>query len=249
METCTAEPLCIIAMYPVFGYVSFVLVQRTGIFKYNAVVGALSVAFVFHCLFEVIDTLGPQWKWWVWNTQLSTSMPGLGVVPYKVSHRGGWTIARDVLTMSLLVWPLQFAAALPVTIVNLLGGSLSAARFVSAWVYIALVAVFGGYALVGAYRARRADPALVPDGVQRDYFPLVHTVVYLICAAIFWLAGLSEHFAPQNGITPSGGQIGSFAYAVITFVLSVVLLAGAYAGATRRPAAAATARDTAGVAA
>ncbi len=174
-------PLYIIAMYPVFGYVSYVLMQRTGIFKnYNAVVGALSVAFVFHCLFEVIDTLGPQWKWWVWNTQLSTSIPALGVVPYlniqaftivlpfgmalgsqlicKVPHRGGWTIARDVLAVSLLVWPLQFVAAMPATIVNLLGGSLSAARFVSAWVYIALAAVFGGYALVGAYRARRARP-------------------------------------------------------------------------------------------
>ena len=76
-------PLYIIAMYPVFGYISYVLVQRTGIFKnYNVVVGALSVAFVFHCLFEVVDTVGPQWKWWAWNTQLSTSTPALGVVPY-----------------------------------------------------------------------------------------------------------------------------------------------------------------------
>ena len=259
-------PLYIIAMYPVFGYISYVLVQRTGIFKnYNVVVGALSVAFVFHCLFEVVDTVGPQWKWWAWNTQLSTSTPALGVVPYlniqaftivlpfglvlctrllcKVPHRGGWVIARDVVIVSLLVWPLQFLAALPATVVGLLGGSLDSARYISTWAYIALAAAVGGYAFIGAYRARRADPSLVPDGVQCEYFPLVYTAVYLICAAIFWIAGLPDYLVAHNGITPSGGQTGAHPYAVITFVLSVVLLAGAYAGTTERTVTAATAKD------
>ena len=161
----------------------------------------------------------------------------------KVPHRGGWVIARDVVIVSLLVWPLQFLAALPATVVGLLGGSLDSARYISTWAYIALAAAVGGYAFIGAYRARRADPSLVPDGVQCEYFPLVYTAVYLICAAIFWIAGLPDDLVAHNGITPSGGQTGAHPYAVITFVLSVVLLAGAYAGTTERTVTAATAKD------
>jgi hypothetical protein len=43
-------PLYIVAMYPVYSYVAYVLVQRTGIFKrYNPLIAAVCVAFVFHC--------------------------------------------------------------------------------------------------------------------------------------------------------------------------------------------------------
>jgi hypothetical protein len=117
-------PLYIVAMYSVFGYVAYTLVQRTGILKtYNAFVGAVCVAFVFWCLFEVIDTVGPQWRWWVWNTELPTSKPSLGPIPYlslqmfsvalpfgiafaarlvsKTPHPGGWYIVRDVVMVSV----------------------------------------------------------------------------------------------------------------------------------------------------
>lgn len=69
-------PLYIVAMYPFFGYAAWVLVQRAGIFRrYNPLVGASCVATVFFSLYEVIDMVGPQFRWWVWNEKLSTSVP------------------------------------------------------------------------------------------------------------------------------------------------------------------------------
>jgi hypothetical protein len=50
-----------------------------------------------------------------------------------------------------------------------------------------------------------------------------------------------------NATMPSRGQIGSLPYSVVTFVLSVVLLTGAYAGTTRRTAEATAAFDNSGV--
>jgi hypothetical protein len=249
-------PLYIIAMYPVFGYLSYVLVQRTGIFtRYKAVVGAATAAFVFHCLFELVDTVGPQWRWWSWNTELSTSVPALGVVPLlniqaftvvlpfgmvlgarlvgSTHRRGGWLVARDVLVVSLLVWPLQFLASLPATIVDLLGGSLETARFVSIWLYVAALAGVAAYAYVGSYRARRRDPALVPDDVRRDYFPLVYTAVYFFAAVAFWVAALPDYLAARDGVTASGAPIGSLPYAVVAFVCTIALIVGSYLGTGR----------------
>lgn len=248
-------PLYIVAMYPVFAYLAWVLVQRTGIFrKYNVFVGAASVTFVFHALFEVVDTVGPQWRWWSWNTELSTSTPALGVVPYlniqsftlglpfglalltllicKAPHRGGRIIARDVLLVSVLVWPFQFLASAPATIVDLLGGSLESARFASVWIYTAIVAVVTIYAYVGSYRARIADPTLVPHDARTDYVPLVYGAVYLACGAAFWIAGLNDYFAAVDGSEP-GSPVGSLGYGVAAFVASIALLAASYLGTTQ----------------
>ena len=139
-------PLYIIAMYPVYLYVAYTLVQRTGIFKrYNIFVSAASVAFVFHCLYQVVDGLGPQLKWWVWNQEVSTAHPSFSGIPLlnmsafsvmlpfgialvtrwlcTVPHRGGWYIVRDVVMTSVLVWPVLFVGSIPPTILDLLGGA------------------------------------------------------------------------------------------------------------------------------
>jgi hypothetical protein len=246
-------PLYIVAMYPVFGYVAYVLVQRTGIFnKYNAFVGGTCVAFVFFCLYEVIDMVGPQWRWWVWNTDLPISKPSLGPVPYlnlemfsvmlpfgiafvallvtKTPHRGGWFIVRDVAVVSVAVWPILLVAGLPATVLHLSGMSTNTARFVVSWLVIAGTAVIAVWAFAGAYRIRKADPAIVPDGVKRDYFALVCVVVYLIFGAVFWGAALPDYLGAANGITASGSPTGSLAVAVITYVLSIALLVGAHTG-------------------
>lgn len=129
-------PLYIIAMYPVYLYVAYTLVQRTGIFKrYNVFVSAACVAFVFHCLYQVVDGLGPQLKWWVWNQEVSTAHPSFSGIPLlnmsafsvmlpfgialvtrwlcTVPHRGGWYIVRDVVMTSVLVWPVLFVGSIP----------------------------------------------------------------------------------------------------------------------------------------
>lgn len=246
-------PLYIVAMYPVFGYVAYTLVQRTGIFrKYNAFVGGTSVAFGFLCLFEVIDTVGPQWRWWVWNAEIPTARPSFGVVPYaslegfslivpfavafisrllarRVS-RGGWYIVRDVIIASLGVWPLMVLSSL-LSIVLGIGTSQQTGRFIATWLLIVGATLITAFAFVGAYRARQREPSIVPKGVERDYLPAACVFVYLVFGAIFWAAALPAYLAAHNGVTPAGDPTGSLTFAVITYILSIALVAGAY---TRR---------------
>jgi hypothetical protein len=250
-------PLYIVAMYPVFGYIAYLLVQRAGILKrYNAFVGGTCVAFAFLCLYEIIDTVGPQWRWWVWNTELPTSKPSLGPVPYlslqmfsvalpfgialvtrlvtKTPHRGGWYIVRDVAVVSIAVWPILLVVSLPATVLHVLGMSTNTARFVVTWLLIVGAVVIALSAFAGAYRARKTEPTILPDAVQGGYFALGCTVVYLIFAAVFWGAAVPDYLNAVNGITPSGSPTGSLPFAVITYVLSIALLFGAYAGTGSR---------------
>jgi hypothetical protein len=77
-------PLYIVAMYPAFMYMAWVLVQRTGVAarRGGTLLAATCVAFTFHCFYEVIDHVGPQLGWWVWNPGAPAGRPTLGVVPY-----------------------------------------------------------------------------------------------------------------------------------------------------------------------
>ncbi|WP_165702782.1 hypothetical protein [Mycobacteroides abscessus] len=250
-------PLYIVACYPVFLYISYLLVQRTGIFRlYHAVVGALAVAMVYHFLWEVVDTLGAQWLWWVWNTELSTSKPSLGVVPLlniqvftiimpfgvtlvplllrRLRHDGAWSIARDVVINSVAVWPLIFLASLPSTVVNLLGGSLESARVLQCWLWVALAVGVGTWAYIGAYRARRADPSLIPDHVRGDYLALGWSLAYLGVALSFWIAALPGYFSAVDGVAPNGGQLGSLPYAVFAYIGALASIWASYVGTTRR---------------
>ncbi|OBH60190.1 hypothetical protein A5686_21595 [Mycobacterium sp. E2479] len=260
-------PLYIVAMYPVYGYLSYVLVQRTGIFrKYHPVIGTICVTFVFHCLFEVVDTVAPQFRWWAWNTDSSavpTAVPALGVVPLmnieaftiglpfgmalgvqalcKIPHRGGWTLLRDVVLVSLLVWPIQLLFSGPAFLLQAVGVNIVTARFILIWLSVIVFGLVAFSVFLGAYRARLADPGLVPDAARRDFFPLAYTAIYLAVAAAFWAAGASENLHAVNGLTPGGAPVGSFAYGIITFGLSVVLIVACYGATTAR---AATAQET-----
>ena len=45
------------------------------------VVGAVCVGFVHHCFYEVFDQLGPQLRWWAWNTDNPINHPMFASVP------------------------------------------------------------------------------------------------------------------------------------------------------------------------
>ncbi|GAY13828.1 hypothetical protein MSZK_05540 [Mycobacterium sp. shizuoka-1] len=254
-------PLYIVAMYPAYAYLAWVLVQRTGIFaRYHPVVGAASVAFVFHCFYEVVDTVGVQFRWWVWNTDLPTSHPALGVVPYvnlqafsiglpfglalatlvvsRWRESGRRRLARDVVVVCVCIWPLQFLSSLPSFVIDWLGASVDTGRLVGTWLMIAACGLLTCWAFAGAYRARRADPASVLPIVRRDYFALVSAAVYLIACVVFWTAALPDHLAAVHGVTPTGAPTGSLPYAAVTFVMSIALTAGAYLASTGNPPAA-----------
>ena len=252
-------PLYIVAMYPVYLCVSYALVQRAGIFsRYNPVIGATCVAFVFHCLYEVVDTVGPQLRWWVWNQNLPSAEPALGVVPLVniqgfslglpfglalvtllVSKRidaGGRRVARDVVLVCVLTWPIQVVSLLPATVISLAGASIVTARVVQTWLLIVVMGLVTVAALLGTYRARRDAPDVRANSSRRDWFVFACVAVYLVVAAVVWGAALPDYLAARGGVTPAGTPVGSLPYAIVTFVLSIALTSGVYLADGRHPA-------------
>jgi hypothetical protein len=248
-------PLYIMAMYPVYTYISYVLIQRTGIFKrHNPIISATCVAFVFHCLYEVVDTVGVQFRWWVWNQDLPTSVPALGVVPYlniqafslgvpfglalitlvlsKRPTTSGSLVARNVFLVSVFTWPVMFLSSLPWMLLNFAGVPIVTARTVGTWLVVAAAASLSAVVLVREYAARRHDPSRIPAGVQRDYFALICVFVYLAVCVALWAAALPDYLRAANGVTPGGAPTGSLTYAVVTFALSVALTFVCYLGTT-----------------
>lgn len=244
-------PLYIVAMYPAYACLAYGLVQRTSILKRcNVIVAATCVAFVFHCLYQVIDTVGPQFRWWVWNSDLPTSVPALGTVPLVnmqaftlgipfgmtlvtlvVSgrkHPSGWVVARSVFVVSLLVWPVQFLFSAPTFLLHALGMPVVTARLIVIWTLVVLAGVVTVVTYLRDYQSRRADPALVPDYVRRDDFVVRCAAIYLAVATIIWIAALPGYFAAVDGVAPSGGRTGSLPYAVLTLVISIVFIVGAH---------------------
>lgn len=235
-------PLYIVAMYPVYTYVAFALVQRTGIFRRcHPVVGAACVAFTFHCLYEVVEMVGPQLRWWVWNQDLPTSRPSLGAVPLVstqgfslgvpfglalvtllLSRRpgvGAGRVVRDVALVCVLTWPIQFVFLLPPQLISLLGVSIETARLVETWLLIVVMGLITVGAFVGAYRG---DVVTHPIA-GRDRFVFVCAAVYLAVAATAWGVALPDYLAARGGVTPAGTPIGSLPYAIVTFVFSIGL--------------------------
>lgn len=250
-------PLYIVAMYPFFSYGAWVLVQRTGIFRrYHAVVGASCVTVVFFALYEVIDMVGPQFRWWVWNENLSTSVPTLGHVPYvnlqafsialpfamalatllvsKPGQTGGRIVARNVVLVCLLVWPILFLSSLPSLLMTVVGAPVATARIVGTWLLIGAAAIVTAVAFIGAYRARRDDPTQLPAGVRRDYFGAVYVGVFLAVAVVCWAAALPDYLSAKDGFTANGARTGSLPFAVIMAVIILGLTVGAYRGTTHR---------------
>lgn len=189
----------------------------------------------------------------MWNQELSTSQPALGVVPLVnlqafsiglpfglalltllVSRlpKSRWRLLRDVGIVCIGVWPLQFLFSAPATAIDLAGASVETGRLVGTWLLIAVSGVVTLWAFVVSYRSRRADPASVPAVVRRDNFGLISSVVYLIACVVLWAAALPGYVAATGGVTPGGAPTGSFPYAVVTFVLSIAVVIGAYAATT-----------------
>jgi hypothetical protein len=244
-------PLYIVAMYPFFSYTAWVLVPRTGIFRrYNALVGACSVTVIFFALYEVVDMVGPQLRWWVWNENLPTSVPTLGHVPYVnlqafsialpfamalvtllVSKRGqvgGRIVARNVALVCVGVWPILFLSGLPSLLMALVGVPVETARIAATWLMIGAAGGVTAVVFLDSYRARRDDPTNIPVGVDRDYFGLAIVGVYLVVAAACWIGALPDYFSAKDGFTATGARTGSLPFAIVMAAVAIVLTVSAY---------------------
>ena len=249
-------PLYIIAVYPAFAYLAYVLVQRTGIFeRRGAVVSAVCVAFAFHVIYELFDMVGPQMRWWVWNSDLDLLKPAIGVVPYSdlqafafgaplgialltrlMGTRRSPT-GRRIVAVTVLVavgtWPVMFITSVPATILDFAGMGIETARIVGTWLILSIAALITGWALVDADRARPAGDFERDGGGN---FPLVVLVSYLSIFAVIWIQALPAYLGARSGSTRGGDPIGSLPYAVGAAAISIVVLVAAYRGRAARPA-------------
>ncbi|WP_019925313.1 hypothetical protein [Nocardia sp. BMG111209] len=151
----------------------------------------------------------------------------MALITRLTSRRPGQSrrkIARDVLLVSLGVWPIEFVSSAPATLINLAGVSIQTGRLIATWLLIGAAGMTTIAAFLGAHRSRRRNSA----NAGRDYFAPACVAVYLVVCIVLWGAALPDYLAAHHGVTASGAPIGSFPYAVVTAVLAVALTIGAY---------------------
>lgn len=255
-------PLYIVAFYPALTMLAFEIVRALGVFRDRGiVVGAICVGFVHHCFYEVFDQLGPQLRWWAWNTDNVLNRPMLASVPVTsvvifaalgpvvltllVQLLVGRNVERGkTFRRGSLWWRTVAAGALVPPGVALL--SLPASLFggphphitVQAIIYsaeLAMVAVIAVPVLIHAWlrlRDGKAPGAQIPNAFVRLFGPL-----YLVVLAVLWLTALPAYFGAVNGITADDTPTGSLGYAAVSFAFAAILVFFAAAGSHARRAA------------
>ncbi len=233
-------PLYIVALYPAVATLAYEIVRAFGVFRDRGlVVGAVCVGFVHHCFYEVFDQLGPQLRWWAWNTDNKLNHPMLVSVPMtSVVIFAALGPAVLVLLVTRLVragrkysapgllWRMVIAGALvPIGVAvlsipfSLFGGerpnfTAQAVVFTIELVAIAAVAI---PVLLRQWQAGRSES---------NRFVVVFGPVYLVVLAAMWLTALPAYFAAADGVTAAGTPIGNLAYALVSLVLAALCVAG-----------------------
>jgi hypothetical protein len=237
-------PLYIVALYPALTYLAYVLARGTGILdRENAVVGAAVVAFVFHCLYEIFDGLGPQLHWWAWNPAAPDNSPWLasvpltsavmfaGASPFGLALATRLLLARRAargrirlgsLVLRVIAVGLSGILAMLVFAVpyGLLGepGAHLGARSVLLWAEIGSLAAVSLRALGRSGRGGRGGR--IPEE-ERGGYPVVAGTAYLLVLGGLWGSALPDYLAAESGRTSSGAPTGSLGYAVLCAVLAV----------------------------
>ncbi|BBZ02515.1 hypothetical protein MCHIJ_19520 [Mycolicibacterium chitae] len=243
-------PLYIVALYPALITLSYEIVRVLGVFRrrHGAVVGAACVGVVHHVFYEIFDQLGPQLRWWAWDTEnpmnrpMFASVPLTSVVifaalgPFVVTLLTQFLVARRVADRplggaALWGWTVLIGALVPVGLA-VLGAPFSAlsalgpdnvrAQAVVLTAELVVLAAIAVPALVTQYR--RGQPV---DDAEPNAFLRIFGPVYLLTLGALWLVALPAYFGAQNGITADGTPTGSLAYAALCFVAGAVVLAAA----------------------
>jgi hypothetical protein len=227
-------PLYIVALYPAVTTLSFEIVRTLGVFRDRGiVVGAICVGFVHHCCYEVFDQLGPQLRWWAWNTANPINHPMLASVPMTsvfifatlgpivatllvlrlASARPGWSLAGRTVLAGALV-PVGIAI---LSIPTSLFGGRHPNTTAQAVIFSAELAVIAVIALPTLLRQWRHSELTTPNRFVRTFGP-----VYLVVLAALWIAALPGYLGATNGTTAEGLPIGNLAYASVCFVIAAV---------------------------
>lgn len=206
-------PLYIVAIYPALTYLSYALVQRTGLLdRRGPVVGAAAVALVFHLCYEIFDQIGPRLLWWAWNRSAPTNAPWVADVPltsaviFAAASPFGMALLTRLLvarraargpvppaSMALRVVAVAALTPLAMMIAAAPSGavpeSADTARAVLLWAELVLLAAVAGPALV---RTLAAGERPAPAGGFLGRYPVVALAVYLGVFAVLWATALPD---------------------------------------------------------
>jgi hypothetical protein len=225
-------PLYIVALYPAVVSLAYEIVRSLGVFRDRGiVVGAICVGFVHHCLYEVFDQLGPQLRWWSWNTENPINHPMLASVPmtsvFIFATLGPIVVTLLVLRLvrtgrSGLAWRTVLAGVLvPAGIAlfsiptSLFGGrhphtAVQAVIFSTELVVVGVIAL---PILVRQWRQESAEP---------NRFVGSFGALYLVVLAALWASAFGDYVAASHGITADGTPTGNIAYAAVCFLIAAL---------------------------
>ncbi|MFI0451878.1 hypothetical protein [Actinomadura sp. 6N118] len=252
-------PLYIVAFYPALSQLAYEVVRVLGVFaRRGPLAGSLAVAFACQAFYEIFDQLGPQLKWWAWNTDNEMiNKPALASVPmnsmflfasvsfgamtYLVVRLVGAKDGRGTLTgrqISLRTVGAGVVTPLAMVVAGAPSGAfrgedqLGIQRAVLG-AELALVWIVGLYLLADAWRAPRTDPATVASPLFVRTYPALYLGVHIV----LWLVALPAYFAAADGITEQGTPIGSLWYALLCAVAATGLILAALRATMSQPTA------------
>jgi hypothetical protein len=242
-------PLYIVALYPAVTSLAYEIVRSLGVFRDRGmVIGAICVGFVNQCFYEVFDQLGPQLRWWAWNTNnplnhpLFDSVPLTSVFIFAVLGPIVCTILVKLLvgrkadtgtrfSAFSLAWRTAVAGALvPVGVgvlslpSSIFGGEHPniTAQAIVLTIGLVIVAVIGLPVLFQQWnRLRGVDVVATPP----NEFVRVFGPLYLVILGFLWASALPAYFGATDGITSDGTPTGNLLYAAACFVVAALAVA------------------------
>ncbi len=238
-------PLYIVALYPAVTMLAFEIVRALGVFRARgALVGSVCVGLVHHCFYEVFDQLGPQLRWWAWNTQNPLNHPMFASVP-MTSVVIFATLGPAVLTLLVmllvgrratngerlnpasLVWRTIVAGALVpigvaiISIPSSLFGGAHPNIAAQAVVFVAELVAFAAIAipvLITGWLAQRGSG----NGEEPNQYIRIFGPIYVVVLGILWLTALPDYFSAKGGLTGDGTPTGNVSYAALCLALAAL---------------------------
>lgn len=234
-------PLYIVALYPAMMMLAYEIVRSLGVFRDRGpLIGAVCVGFVHQCYYEVFDQLGPQLRWWAWNTDNAINRPMLASVPMssvllfatvgpalvalftqilvarphmRGQAKGPAALVLRTFGVAMLI-PIGLAIAnLPI----LLAGSGHPDGPLRWGVYLLFLAAFAVVALPVLLRQWRTA-APMPD--IPNPFVRIFGLAFLVVIGALWLTTFPAYLNASDGITADGTPTGNGVYAAVCFLLA-----------------------------
>jgi hypothetical protein len=239
-------PLYIVALYPAVTTLAYEVVRVLGVFgkRHGIVLGAICVGFVHHCLYEVFDQLGPQLRWWAWNTDNPLNRPMFTSVPmtsFYIFATLGPAVLTALATLLVgrhvaagrtpsapsLIWRTVAAGSAVIVgaaVLSIPTSLFAGAPTVQAAVFGIETTIFAAVAVPVLFRQWRSGRGeIAPSGYVRIFGP-----VYLGVLAVLWLSALRQYVGAVDGVTADGTPTGSLAYAAGCFALAAAAVAAAW---------------------